>query len=358
MEIVRPSDSVPLSEKEYMRATKICDWAAALINDRNQYIEDNQLDPAINNPSANWAKDSAVFSGYRTISDRDRTNLSMLRVFTQTFTGNFLGVRHAAGSGIPTSITEELDKEVEEYLRQDSNPWWLQRYSTLVASEPDLADIFLPAVFGESGLLAKPGAVINHDLFVYLERIALLNSSGIFQRLNRRRYLLPSKSLLLEIGSGFGGLAYLLRKVVPRSTYVCVDLPESLCFAALYLSRLFSNIHLANRDTKWSRLKNYDFVFVPNYMFHRLVDSGLAIDLAINTLSMSEMTPDQVVHYCHGIKSMIGTKGAFFEQNQDNRKVGLCFAEELAKTVFSLRRPLSLKGMDLTQGVATLWSAT
>jgi hypothetical protein len=357
MDIVLPSESTAVSEAEYKLAIEICEWTEALIQDRDRYIEDYGLDPAINNPSANWSKDSSVFSGYRTISGRDRIHLSLLRVFTQTFTGNFLGVRHAAGTPIPTSISPELDEMVEQCLRADSNPWWLQRHSKLVGSLPDLEGMTLPLAFGESGFRTR-GAIVNHDLFVYLERLALLKSSGMLQRLNRAWWQFSSKPLLLEIGSGFGGLAYLVRQALPKSTYVCVDLPESLCFAALYLSRFFPNIHLATRKTDWSRLMGYDFVFMPNYMFHRLVSSGLAVDLAINTLSMSEMTRDQVLYYCSGIKSLIGDRGAFFEQNQDNRAQGLCFAGELAKSIFSEKRELSLNEMDLTQGAATVWSSS
>jgi hypothetical protein len=357
MDIVRPSDSTPLSEAEYARAVEICEWAAALIRDRDQYIEDHQLDPGVNNPSANWSKDSSVFSGYRTISGRDRANLNMLRVFSQTFTGNFLGVKHAAGTAIPTSASPQLDEVVEQCLRGDPHPWWLQRYSRLIELVPSLADVSLPVAFGECGLRTASGAVVNHDLYVYLERLALLKSTTTFKQLERRWWFQP-RPHLLEIGSGFGGLAYLIRSVLRRATYICVDLPESLCFAALYLSRFFPRIHLATRQTKWSRLADYDFVFVPNFMFHQLEDSGFAIDLAINTLSMSEMTPDQVMYYCSGIKRLIGRKGAFFEQNQDNRKQGLCFAGDLIKDVFTTKQEISLKGTDLTQGEAAVWSMT
>jgi hypothetical protein len=41
--------------------------------------------------------------------------------------------------------------------------------------------------------------------------------------------------------------------------------------------------------------------------------------LVINTLSMSEMSEHQVRTYAVGISKLIGTHGAFFEWNQDNR---------------------------------------
>ena len=95
-------------------------------------------------------------------------------------------------------------------------------------------------------------------------------------------------------------------------------------------------------------------------MFHRLLEPLLAVDLAINTLSMSEMSELQVRGYCNGISRMIGRTGNFFEQNQDNRHLGMIRACDVIAPHF--RRRANAQGWwqarrePLTQGRANVWS--
>ena len=347
---VLPSASTRLSKMELAQAGKICDWAAHLINLRENYIDQNSLDRAINHPAANWDTGSDIFTGYNAIATKKPDCLSMLRFFTQTFSGWQLGL--APGKGIPHTIPKNFDSYVLDLIKKSylKNAWWLSRYRRLIALYPELSCLSFPIAFGESGLRNDDG-VLNHDTFVYLERIGLLKTAGVLNEINNRQ-----RATILEIGSGFGALAYMMRQLVPKSTYICVDIPESLIFAALYLSRFNSKVCFVDENTDLSTLTSYDFVFIPNYMFHRLVESGLHVDLAINTLSMSEMLESQVNYYCEGLTRLLGKTGVFFEQNQNNTELGFCFAKEIVARIFNDSRDIKLPMMDLTQGTATLWS--
>lgn len=352
---VLPGDSAPLSDAQYAMSAHIVDWIGHLIESRERYIAAHRLDRSINHPAANWLADHEVFSSYRAIRNMDRQMLRVLRLFTMSFSGSYMGLTLAEGLPTPRAVPDNLDALVQarlDELAAGPTPWWCARYAKLMETYPELSHLSLPQAFGESGFRCGD-VILNHDLFVYLERLALLKACGVLDALGGSR-----RAVLLEIGSGFGALAYLLRKVVPDSTYVCLDLPESLYFSAIYLSRFFPNVHLADERTDWSNLTQYDFVFVPNYMFHRLAKSRLRVDLGINTLSMSEMTEPQVRTYCIGLSSMLGGRGAFFEQNQDNRHLGLCNARDTIRQIFPGEQPLSLPNMDLTQGTATLWRAS
>jgi SAM-dependent methyltransferase len=209
------------------------------------------------------------------------------------------------------------------------------RYRHNVAGLPAWLRVAPPAKFGEIGWLID-GAIVNHDTVAYAERLALLYTSGLLDQLIQK-----PDCRVLEIGGGYGALAYYLKQAIPQMTYYIVDIPESLVFSSIYLSALFeSGIH-----------------FVPNYEFPQLANSAGQFDLVINTLSMSEMTEQQVVEYCSGIQKIIGDSGKFFEQNQDNRPVGFINAQNIIEQFFMTRTSLGgpLLTPHLEQGFANIW---
>ena len=340
-----------MSDDDYVRADAICKWIRKTIEGRNEYILRNKLDMDINNPAANWSLERSFFNGYRAIVSANRENLNLLRIFSSIFTGWFLGLRDNAGHEIPKSIPESLIPEVEAHLKEwgeaDSEQWWMTKYRHLVQELPILQDLCLPKICGESGLLTKSG-VLNFDTFSYAERLALLIHSGLIKELSERE-----NPIILEIGSGFGALAYFIHKLLPNSTYICVDIPESLIFSAAYLARFSQNTLLMKEETSVDDIRGYEFVFVPNHQYHKFMDCGIEVDLAINTLSMSEMTPDQVSFYCQGLRQLLGDKGVFFEQNQDNRHLHFTYAREHIQAYFSKREEFPY---ELTNGKATFWT--
>lgn len=346
--IILPKDSTKLTQKEFETALIVCDYINSVILKRDSYIKNNSLDESINNPAANWSLDNTFYDGFRALASGKFEYINRLRVFTQMFTGNYLGVKHAAGLPVPNTIPKKLDYEVFTCLTNCSG-WWQERYSNLIVMYPQLGTLTPPRSFGESGMIVG-NSLVNHDTYVYLERIALLVKYGVIEKLNQKK-----RPVILEIGCGYGALAYFIKKLVPQCTYICVDLPESLLFAGIYLTRYFENYLLVEGETKNLDINNREFVFLPNYMFHKLVELDVSIDLAINTLSMSEMTAEQIGSYCHGLSAMLAGEGVFFEQNHDNTHVGLMHAREIVKKYFTRHLEMQLEN-GLTQGGATLWA--
>src|SRR5205814_1338017 len=84
-----------------------------------------------------------------------------------------------------------------------------------------------PRRFGEIGHDIN-GVIVNYDTWAYQERIDLLHDSGALDRLS------PT-ARVLEIGGGYGALAYWFKQAYPGCAYAIVDLPECLLFSGLYL---------------------------------------------------------------------------------------------------------------------------
>lgn len=183
------------------------------------------------------------------------------------------------GRSIPDS--HELDSSVAKWTADTAN----------IADRYLVNPLPLP---GECGPVIR-GVIVNHDTSVYQERINLMLSGGVLDKLDQ-----IAEPVILEIGGGYGSIALALLRIFPKAKYTICDLPECLLFSGSYLA-------LAGEMDRVS--------LVPNYLFESLVKP---IDLVINTLSMAEMSVHQVRVYGEGISRLIGHHGVFFEQNQDN----------------------------------------
>src|SRR4029453_7874610 len=97
-----------------------------------------------------------------------------------------------------------------------------------VADLPDALRLSEPV--GGIGF-AYEGRLISNDIIRFQHVIGTLHRQGVLERLAGQPH-----PFTLEIGSGYGGLAYHLHRIVGRGTRVLLDLPETLLFAANYLT--------------------------------------------------------------------------------------------------------------------------
>jgi O-methyltransferase domain len=220
---------------------------------------------------------------------------------------------------------------------------------------------------GEKGPVIRD-VIVNHDTSVYQERINLMRISGVLDKLDRN-----PDATILEIGGGYGALALAILNMYPNARYVICDLPESLLFSGLYLALAGKTVEVSSNHVEFPIKPGV--TLVPNYLFHLLRDSTLHVDLAINTLSMCEMSKYQVKVYAQGISRLIGTDGVFFEQNMDNseRLVGRAIRRLFLRRAdgsplmtnypkhhlwewFSHYETIVAPEMEITQGEPHLWT--
>lgn len=128
---------------------------------------------------------------------------------------------------------------------------------------------------------------------------------------------------VVELGSGYGRLAWVYLSVAPAQRYVLVDIPPALAIAEQYLTTLFPDRRIfgfrrfSDEQEVADELATADIVFLtPNQM--DLLPS-LRADLFINVSSLHEMTPIQINHYFDLIERH--TAGGLFYTKQWLRSV-------------------------------------
>lgn len=104
--------------------------------------------------------------------------------------------------------------------------------------------------------------------------------------------------MILEIGGGFGGLAYHLLKNLKRPVkYIGLDLPEKMLLQSYYLSCSFPELRLFSYDGMgWpDNPDDYDVILLPNFLLNKVPD--MYADMLVNFRSLSEMSYETISEY-------------------------------------------------------------
>jgi putative sugar O-methyltransferase len=101
--------------------------------------------------------------------------------------------------------------------------------------------------------------------------------------------------VVVELGGGFGGLAYHLLRRRPAATYVGLDLPEHLLIQSYYLSCTFPDkrILVYQADSPAvdaATLDDYDALLLPNYLLPELPPR--VADAVVGVHSLTEMSAE------------------------------------------------------------------
>lgn len=101
----------------------------------------------------------------------------------------------------------------------------------------------------------------------------------------------------LEVGAGYGRMAYALLSLYPEATYTIVDIEPAIDISRWYLSQLFPPERLRFLSPADADL------LPPN-----------SIDVALSISSLQEMTPEQVAHYLHLFDQVAAGGTVFLKQ--------------------------------------------
>ncbi len=112
---------------------------------------------------------------------------------------------------------------------------------------------------------------------------------------------LAPRDTVVELGAGYGRVAWLALASTPGLRYIIVDIPPALAIAQEYLTTLFPERrsfrfrHFDRHDDVAVELADAEIIFLTPNQFEAMPPSGA--DVFINISSFQEMRPDQVVHY-------------------------------------------------------------
>ncbi len=351
-----------ITQMEFEKACQICKKIKDIVETRKSYIEKRRIDQGIALPNGNWDFNAAndFPDAYRFVVEPTYDVINRLRFYSQAFTGyQLMTLSNGYGTRSINPIPENLDQVLS---RRASKPdSFVFRYIAAIQYLPEFVIARPPKIMGEVGWNVN-GVIVNRDTYVYQERLNLLYEAGIINSLRKKVEKNKGANLnILEIGSGYGALAYYLKNIFPEANYYLCDIPEALLFSSLYLAIACPHHQYIIYDgTDPSNLskENSNFIFVPNFMFDDMLSQNIKIDLAINTLSFSEMTEKQVRYYASKIRDLLGNKGILFEQNQDNKHLGLIHCKEFLPDYFAFRE--SIKPMTVCEvsilGQADIWA--
>jgi len=232
----------------------------------------NERIPAVARPSEYWAEELGRFVY---MFDASPLIIAQLRHHSHHLTGiQAYGYRTGAGR-----------KEVPKYLEK------IKALRTL-----DKHDLFVPEARDLGGFGHEiDGKLVNIDTLKFYECMIAMDRGGALDGLREGQ----ERHVILEIGAGWGGLAYTFKTLLPDTCYILTDFPELFLFSATYLMTLFPDAKVAFVTGGANEIKgawaDYDFVFVPNTMQQDIRPERL--DLTINTVSFQEMTSEQVRAY-------------------------------------------------------------
>jgi putative sugar O-methyltransferase len=119
----------------------------------------------------------------------------------------------------------------------------------------------------------------------------------------------PSASIV-EIGGGFGGMAYYLLRDNPRITYIDFDVPESLALISYYLLKSFPNLKFllyGEEDMTPEAIARFNVVLMPPFQLSKVPTRS--VDVTFSSHTMSDLSRPAQIVYLNEIERM--TRGSF-----------------------------------------------
>lgn len=162
-------------------------------------------------------------------------------------------------------------------------------------------------------LIGKPFLVRYRGKFLSQD---LCNSVHEFYSATQSKKLSEIKNIA-EIGAGYGRLAYVFLKIMPKASYTIIDIPPALFVSQWYLSKVFptSKIFFYRKFKSYKEIQTeFESAKIRFLMAHQIeLLPDKSFDLMINISSLHEMKRTQIRNFIKQI---------------DRLTRGLCYIKE------------------------------
>jgi hypothetical protein len=342
-------DLRPVTPREQRTARSVAAEVARWIEWRERATAEGRLDPELARPAGNWRLESPVndfLDAYQIVAGCEARTLDLLRYYTGCFSGYRLidfAPMHGLRSADPPPA--DLSAAISRNLRNEEP--YLDLYHRLRTILPQRLLADPPWMLGEVGRNVG-GVVVNRDTVRWQMALATLWHTGALGYLAQRAAE-EGTAYVVEVGAGYGALCYHLKRLIPALTYVAVDLPESLLFSGIYLSLTMPEHQPALLGPGLPPPARHGISLVPNFLFGGLASQVPRVDLALNFISMGEMTARQVAWYAQGLSAMMRDGGLMFEANDPRPVEGSArAASDLLAQHFAESEPVDWTGIPQT----------
>ncbi len=166
------------------------------------------------------------------------------------------------------------------------------------------------------GVGGMHGVVVNGESVI----LPSFHQSYFAQKIDALLSDIPGKRTIVEIGGGFGSLAYhLFRQARGDYSYINLDIPEVGVIAAYFLMSVFPGKKIllhGEADLNARVIREYHIIVLPNFCIRSLPDRSA--DLVFNSNGLTQMHPATVREYLVQI-GRICTRYFLHANNEDER---------------------------------------
>jgi hypothetical protein len=126
----------------------------------------------------------------------------------------------------------------------------------------------------------------------------------------------PGRTVIAEIGGGFGNMAYYMLRDHPTATYVNFDVPESVALSSYYLMKAFPRLDFllyGEKELTEEAIDRADVVLMPVFELDRLPAGS--VDVSFSSHAMSDLSSNAMDVYLSNI-SRVTRKSFSYVGNQ------------------------------------------
>lgn len=364
--------NIDLGEAEYHHAKGIIGEVNVLVHEWIRYVGEQRLDPDIFHAQNAWAEIFSMAAPPSVPYPDDYRSVNFVRLLSP-FTGFHLpwldrldGFRrfhddHPAleaaktlicSGVIPENLADIMEACLDPYQRLEHV---IESYLRLISDLPSRYVVRTPARGGEVGLLIN-GNIVNPDVLICQARMRTLYSAGVLDVLEKKlRDGGPCR--ILEIGAGYGALAAALHALFPgKIEYIIIELPQVLWNTAAYMTAVDSaGIEILMPSDAFPSV--FRTLLVANYLVEECRGHLGPVDLAINTMSLIEMSEAQVRYYAALMRDTLRDDGVCFVEGTPSKPYHVDCAEILSE-IFPHHRHATNERIIAEQSACGIWSKT